>query len=231
MRLPSGEWLVLDEVTSTQTVAAEALRSGEDVAVVMAAHQTAGRGRFERQWFSPRGGSLAASLIFREYAGHAKPWLIGMALAVAAAGALHCRVQWPNDLVLSGKKVGGILTEMIDGVPVVGIGVNLARSEGDGVAGTLPDHLAERAGTVDPRATAEDVLSWILARFERLPEMTEWGDLAEVWRLFDDTPGKRYVLPTGEEAVALGVGPDGELLCSVEGESVTVTAADAIFGA
>jgi hypothetical protein len=48
--------------------------------------------------------------------------------------------------------------------------------------------------------------------------------------LFDATPGKKYKLSSGEEAIAIGIGPDGELICSVDGETQTVLAADAIFG-
>ncbi|HLK16130.1 MAG TPA: hypothetical protein VKT78_15100, partial [Fimbriimonadaceae bacterium] len=58
----------------------------------------------------------------------------------------------------------------------------------------------------------------------------DWSDLEIVWDVFDATPGKKYRLPSGEDAVAIGVGPNGQLVCSVNGDPRTVYAADAILG-
>ncbi|MFY9234579.1 MAG: biotin--[acetyl-CoA-carboxylase] ligase [Fimbriimonadaceae bacterium] len=233
MRLPEGEWLVLEEVSSTQDIAAELLSQGERMpSVILALHQTAGKGRLGRTWLSPRGGSLAASIPFAGYADHPRPWLIGMALAAAAAGALHCQVRWPNDLTVGGKKLGGILTELLPGpggtlVPVVGIGVNLGQidfpPELDAIATTLASHIGQQANP-------EETLGAILLRAEGMPEPVSWQDIEPVWRLFDDTAGKRYRTPAGDEAVALGIGSEGELIASLGGESVSIRAAEAIFG-
>jgi BirA family transcriptional regulator, biotin operon repressor / biotin---[acetyl-CoA-carboxylase] ligase len=222
----------LEEVDSTQALAAELLARGEAPGVVLARHQTAGKGRFDRAWYSSAGESLTMSLVFLDYPEHPKPWLLGMSLAVAAAGVLHSRLRWPNDLVIQGKKVGGVLTELkpdMKGamVPVVGLGINLNQTEFPLEVREVATSLAlEREGNWQPREVALE----ILARLESLPEPSSWHDLQPIWRLFDDTPGKRYRLQSGEEAVALGIGPEGELLCAVEGESRTVMAADAILG-
>jgi BirA family transcriptional regulator, biotin operon repressor / biotin---[acetyl-CoA-carboxylase] ligase len=74
------------------------------------------------------------------------------------------------------------------------------------------------------------MLNRLLDRLRSMPEPESWQAIEPVWKLFDATPGKLYKLPTGEESVAMGVGPSGELLCAVEGESTTVMAADALFG-
>lgn len=222
----------LPEVESTQSRAAELLAKGEAPGVILAGHQTAGRGRFNRVWHSARGDSLTMSLSFLDYPDHPKPWLIGMTVAVAAAGALHCRLRWPNDLVISGKKVGGVLTEIFPDeggrrMPVVGLGVNVKQREFPPELSQIATSLAlEREGEWEIRALALQVLE----RLETMPEPREWRDLESIWTLFDDTRGKHYRLPTGEEAIALGIGPQGELLCAVEGESRTVVAADAILG-
>lgn len=230
--LDLGIWVSFDEVASTQQVAAEHLQRGEPVGVIFAREQTAGKGRFGRVWHSKEGDSLTMSLIFREYADHPAPYLIGMAVACAAAGALHSELQWPNDLVFGDKKVGGILTELLPDekgrpVPVVGVGVNLNQK-------SFPAEIADRAismalyrgGSYD----AETLGRTILERLCLLPEPHTWSDLQPIWMLFDHTPGKSYRLADGTEAIALGVGPEGRLICAANGESTSVMAAEAIFG-
>jgi BirA family transcriptional regulator, biotin operon repressor / biotin---[acetyl-CoA-carboxylase] ligase len=227
------EWVSLEEAESTQTVAAEFVRAGARVGVVFAAEQTAGRGRFGRPWASVRGDSLTFSLVFHNYADHPRPYLIGMSVAAAAAGTLHSQLRWPNDLVEGGRKVGGILTELIldshgRRIPVVGVGINLNQSEFPVELEDIATSIAQvRGGLYDP----ETIGRRILKRLMTLPEPATWSDLAPIWGLFDATPGKKFQLPSGEVAVALGVGSEGQLLCSVDGETRSVLAADAIFGA
>lgn len=227
----SAQWLIIESAGSTQDVATQQLAAGDQIGAVVALDQVAGRGRFDRRWISQPGDSLTASFIFRDYPNHAAPHLIGMAMAIAAAGALNCQLQWPNDLVAEGRKLGGILTEMAldargNKVPVVGIGVNLNQT-------AFPPEIAERAtsmnlvhgGSYDSVTVAKK----IAGRLALLPEPNSWNDLAMVWDVFDATPGKRYTLTSGEVAVALGVGPNGQLLCSVDGDPRNVLAADAIM--
>jgi len=200
--------------------------------VVFAKQQTKGKGRFDRPWFSDEGGSLTMSLVFRDYADHPAPQFLGMAVACAVAGTLHCELQWPNDLVFGDKKLGGILTELLPDelgrrVPVVGVGVNLNQK-------TFPDEIAERAtsltmyrgGSHDARVIGRSIVE----RLALIPEPSDWAQIKPVWMLFDHTPGRSYFLPDGSEAIALGVGPDGRLICAVDGESTAVLAAEAIFG-
>ena len=225
-------WLRFEEVDSTQTLACEEVRRDSSVGVVVAGAQTKGRGRFGREWLSESGTSLSMSMIVSGYPDHAAPYLIGMGLAIAAAGAIHTKIQWPNDVVLHGRKVGGILTEVVldpngHRVAIVGIGLNLNQS-------SFPSEIADRATSLKMEfgivSEAGAVAEQILARVEALPEPSDWPALADIWAVFDSTPGKAYVLPSGEKAIAIGVGSSGELLCSVNGESRTVLAADAILG-
>lgn len=171
------------------------------------------------------------SLILPEQAGHPRPWVLGMAAACAAAGVLHCRVRWPNDLLLEGKKLGGILTELLrdrDGreVPVIGIGVNLNQTSFPAEISETATSLAmQRPGNYD----SIEIAMKIVEAFNRMPEPDDWPSLAAIWMMFDETPGKKFRLPEGDEAVAIGIGPHGELICSVKGESKAVYAADAIL--
>ncbi|MBV6459157.1 MAG: Bifunctional ligase/repressor BirA [Fimbriimonadaceae bacterium] len=223
MQLPEPVgWRVVDSAESTQDLLSQPEFDGVDV--VLAKQQTGGRGRHQRTWHSGEPGeSLAMSIAFRALAGHPKPWLIGMGCAVAAASAVHAHLQWPNDLVLDGKKLGGILTEIVGGIPIVGIGLNLNQtqfpSEIAGIATSLTLH---RPAQYD----AETVARSILDRLARLPDLRVWSDLQPIWNLFDETKGKPYALVDGRKGTAIGIGPEGELLVSVEGETERVLAAD-----
>ena len=234
MRSPliDGPLIGLQTVDSTQAYAAAMLRRGEPVGAVYSLEQTAGRGRFGRPWHSPRGTSLSVSMVFPYYVGHPRPYLIGMSLAVACARAFDCQLQWPNDLVYEGRKLGGILTEMSPdaedrSVPVVGVGINLNQTSFE------PD-IADRATSLllahGKEVMAVDALDQILTEFEALPEIREWSDLAPFWNQFDATPGKRYRLRDGQEAIATGVGSQGELLCVADGAEHSALAADALMG-
>jgi BirA family biotin operon repressor/biotin-[acetyl-CoA-carboxylase] ligase len=118
----------------------EALRlAGEGAphgTVVAARQQSAGRGRQGRRWVSPP-GNLHASFLFRsgcfQAAGPARVSELGFVAAVATAAAIDgfvagCRLKWPNDALLGGAKVAGILIEMVGDAVVVGIGVNVAHA-------------------------------------------------------------------------------------------------------
>ncbi len=232
MKTPLGPWIELDVVESTQAIATEHVREGKGTGIVFAHHQTAGKGRLGRIWYSDPRDSLTFSLLFQEYADHPKPYLVGMACALAAAAAAHTQVRWPNDLLIGKKKVGGILTELIpnpDGklIPVVGIGINLNQQAFPPELDLIATSLAiEQGGHYEARALAEQIVH----RMTLLPELTEWSVLAPIWDLLDRTPGKRYKLPNGDLALAVGVGSDAQLICSVEGESQIVLVAEALFG-
>jgi BirA family transcriptional regulator, biotin operon repressor / biotin---[acetyl-CoA-carboxylase] ligase len=185
-------------VTSTQDVA-RPLPLGS---IVVADHQTAGRGRLDRRWESPPGTALLVSFVLRP-----NP-VLSLAAGVAAAQACGggVRLKWPNDLLLNGAKVGGILVEVTPTTAICGIGINLAWAP-PGAAKLKQDR---------------DVL------LDRLRvELDRWAsaDLEDVltfWRMLSDTLGKRVRVDQGKrvfEGMAEDIGPGGELI--VDGIPVT----------
>jgi BirA family transcriptional regulator, biotin operon repressor / biotin---[acetyl-CoA-carboxylase] ligase len=110
--------------------------------LVTTGEQTAGRGRQGRAWSAPPGRALLCSLVLRDY-DPLLPLRAGLAVADLAGDA--ARVKWPNDVLVDGRKVAGILVEARpqDGWAVLGIGVNVAVDLAD-----LPPELRDRAGTL-----------------------------------------------------------------------------------
>jgi BirA family biotin operon repressor/biotin-[acetyl-CoA-carboxylase] ligase len=137
--LPLGAVRYVDETASTNDDALQWLAEGApDASLVCTGMQTRGRGRMERAWYSTPGASLAFSVIF--HAGSAEPQAVSLlapfaGLAVCKAletslGLSPC-IKWPNDVLLGGKKVAGVLAEAVWDGPVcrgvvIGIGVNVA---------------------------------------------------------------------------------------------------------
>ncbi len=137
--LPLGKIRYFDSIGSTNDEALQWIKDGaSDLSLVIADEQTAGRGRLNRKWFTPPGTALAFSLILRPTADE-KPHLsriVGLAalslLDAFSRFALGPQIKWPNDVLLNGSKVAGILTEALwsgdqmDGM-VIGIGINVAK--------------------------------------------------------------------------------------------------------
>ena len=133
-----------EELASTNLKALELAKQGAaGGTVVVAARQTAGRGRMRRKWESPEGKGLWFSVILRPTIAAEYCAQITLLAAVAAAQALqrltnkNFSIKWPNDIMLDGKKICGILAEMAlaaDGsieYAVVGIGININMSSED----------------------------------------------------------------------------------------------------
>ncbi len=211
------------QIASTQNEAKLALTG-----VHWTTDQTAGKGRFDRQWYSEPGRSLAVSIALPEYKGLSKPYLIGMWFCLALAQEFDLRVQWPNDLVIDRKKVCGVLTEVVDGVPVIGFGINVGRM-------SFPPEIAHRASSLANEnrlvGTPVEVFERIILMVNSLaPVPSSWAEMAEAWNMVDETKGKIFKLQDGRIGIAEGISNQAELIWNHHGNFEMVTCADALWG-
>ena len=207
MTTPGATWqiTVVDETGSTNSDLLSAAATGApDRSVLMARHQTAGRGRMDRQWIAPPGSNLLVSLLFREVPEHPHELTQRVALAAARActaiAGIAPTLKWPNDLLHDGRKLAGVLAQAGGGGPdyvVVGIGLNV---------GWAPDDGARLGDGLDPRR----VLDAMLAAYDELP-----ADITEAYRASLGTLGQSVRVELIDSAVvgrALDVLPDGRLV-------------------
>jgi BirA family biotin operon repressor/biotin-[acetyl-CoA-carboxylase] ligase len=173
--------------------------------LVTATEQSAGRGRQGRRWSAPPRRALLCSLVIRD-----PPRLLPLATGVAVAEVIgaQARLKWPNDLLMAGRKVAGILVE---GRPqerwaVVGIGINVALRDED-----FPPELAGRAGTLGLQPKdVEPTLGRLLDSLGRWLT-AEPGAVLEAVRARDALLGIR-VRWAGGEGCGDGIDGDGRLL-------------------
>jgi BirA family biotin operon repressor/biotin-[acetyl-CoA-carboxylase] ligase len=187
-----------------------------------------GRGRRAHDWWDAPGESLLASVLLRP-AGPvtAAPQLslvggLAVAEALVAVASVPARIRWPNDLLVDGRKVCGILAEASsDGVGagagrlhhvILGIGVNLAQT-------VFPEALADRATSlrlVTGRAPEADaVLAAVLEQLARHYDAWRAGGFAALraaWLERSTLPGQTVRLPDGSDGVGVDVGDDGILV-------------------
>lgn len=125
-----GKIYLFETVSSTQEIA-KSLVSKKEPALVIALAQTRGRGRFNRDWYSEKGGLYFSYLFFPDFSVKAKTPQLTLFTALTLAQSLEKLInkkidmRWPNDLILSGKKFGGILCETKGTGLIIGIGLNL----------------------------------------------------------------------------------------------------------
>jgi BirA family biotin operon repressor/biotin-[acetyl-CoA-carboxylase] ligase len=233
----------LDTVDSTQSVAfALAERGAADRTVVVADQQLEGRGRRGRTWRAPAGTSLLASIIVRPRLPQALLATLSLATAVATAEALRrvarvdTRLKWPNDVLVAGKKIAGILLESRAGVraeagssvptslvTIIGIGINLGQRE-------FPTELAAGATSValetGQAPSRESVLTALLEEFDTWRTRLEGEGFAPIrdgWRRLSDTLGRRVTVDA-VTGVAADLDTDGALLVDVGGSLKRVLA-------
>jgi BirA family transcriptional regulator, biotin operon repressor / biotin---[acetyl-CoA-carboxylase] ligase len=200
---PPG-WTV-EHVAETGSTNADLLAtaaSRPDRSALVAGHQTAGRGRLDRRWDAPPGTNLLVSLLFHDVAGDPSELTrrVGLAAVDACreAAGITAVLKWPNDVLVGDRKLAGILAERSSiGSVVVGLGLNV-RWAPPGAARLGPD--------VDPL----DVLSALLATFDRLP-----ADVTARYRQTLATLGRRVRIELVDgviDGTATDVDPDGRLV-------------------
>lgn len=225
---------VYASIDSTNTRAMVWARQGApDGALVCAEEQTAGRGRLGRRWHAPAGSSLLFSLILRPSIApsHAQQITmlcsLGILTAVRSITGVEALIKWPNDLVIGGKKVGGILTELglvgqrLDFV-VVGVGLNVNLDPSAIPEAMMPPtSLSAELGAPVPRRAL--LCSILQAIEERYFAFENGGQPVAEWRDHLATLGQPVQVGTAEEVVvgvAENVDAEGALLVRVSDGSL-----------
>jgi len=198
-----------------------AARGAPHGTLVTAGEQTAGRGRQGRSWVAPAGSAVLMSLVVRELDDRFPLLPLVAAVAVAetceSLAPVACRIKWPNDVWIEGRKVAGILVEgrPAEGWAVLGIGVNVR-------ADALPAELRSIATAVD--ADVEPALSAVLDSLARWLGR-DGDDVLAAWRERDALRGERVRWAEGS-GVAAGIDDSGSLLVETDAGLVTLGAGE-----
>lgn len=227
-----------EEIDSTNMEAKRLAEAGAPHGtLVIAELQTAGRGRRGRRWNSPKGTGVWFSLLLKPKIapGDASGLTLAAAMAVVRAiervAGLPVQIKWPNDIVLSGKKVCGILTEMseqsahVDHI-VVGIGINVKPR-------TFPPEIAETATYLGVEVSGMELIEAVLEEFEIYYEKyMQTLDASLFLREYENylvnkDKQVKVLDPKGAyEGVARGINARGELLVEREGRVLTVNSGE-----
>lgn len=238
-----GKQVVFRETTdSTQNLAVSlASKPGSHGAVVVAEQQKSGRGRQKRKWLSPSGG-IWLSVVLRPAIPTAKITLLPFVAALAVCDAikttgLDARLKWPNDVMISGKKVAGILLDIsaeADQVnyAVIGIGINTnvdsaaisARLDGAKVT-SISDELGRNVSRLDlTRSLLEN-----LERYYVEMEQRGAGTILQKWKKNSDMLGRKVEVTQNSktiQGVAADVNDDGSLLLRTDHGDINVVSGD-----
>jgi BirA family biotin operon repressor/biotin-[acetyl-CoA-carboxylase] ligase len=227
-----------NEVDSTMRVARELARKGAPQGTLIAAEiQTGGRGRLDRAWVSPPGG-VYVTVVTRPSAVVVMAPRINLVASVAVSTAVEqllgipARVKWPNDVLVHGKKLCGILAEMeaeLDAVRFVNVGIGLNANSRVSRLNVGAVSLMELLGhPIDRKAIARAVIEGILVRLPSLDKpqiLDEWRDRAY-------TLGREVVIAGRDEVVegiAIDIDDFGALIVRRPDGSVTsVVAGDCV---
>jgi BirA family transcriptional regulator, biotin operon repressor / biotin---[acetyl-CoA-carboxylase] ligase len=237
-----GTWDVrrFDEIDSTNAYLRREARIGApEGTVAVADHQSAGRGRMDRRWESPPGASLLVSVLFRPDFDPSELHLCTAAVALAAAEA--CRrvagvgavLKWPNDLLVGGAKLAGVLAEaeFLSGrcALVVGLGLNVEWPGPAGVGGTCLNDLSSTP--VDRGALLDALLDALSARRALLDSAPGRREVAAELRQRCATLGQRVRVELAAQAVvgvAVEVDDAGHLVVQTARGPHTVAAGDVV---
>jgi BirA family transcriptional regulator, biotin operon repressor / biotin---[acetyl-CoA-carboxylase] ligase len=229
VRVVGRDIRVFHETTSTNDVTEKLARDGvKEGAVVFAESQTKGRGRMGRHWVSPRAKGLWFSVLLRPKLRPMEATRLTIAAATALCRAIHAKteispqIKWPNDVLIRGKKIAGILTEMraeLDHVNylVLGIGVDVNVSMSD-----LPSEVRKTATSLKIEAghaidRAEMAIA-ILKELDRDYSRIAAGDfetVADEWEELCSTIGRDVRITVGDRVLqgrAESLDSDGALL-------------------
>ena len=233
----------LNRIDSTNNYAKKiALEGCEEGTLVVADYQTCGRGRLGRDWNSPDKKGVWMSLVLRPGIPFAEVQIITLAASVAVVQALYdvaqieAGIKWPNDIIINGKKVCGILVEMnmeIDRINflVLGIGLNV-NQEKDDFSQELLDKAVSLKMHVEETSDSQKILkrneliAVILLKFEEIYDKVKSGtfeDIISEWKKYSVTLGKEVNITYKNEqyrGVAENIAKDGKLIVKCEDGTV-----------
>ena len=226
-----------EEVGSTNDIALEMARSGApEGTVVTARSQSKGRGRRGREWFDKPGESILMSVILRPKLPLNRYSELAFVAAVALADCLrdNCSLEpalkWPNDVLIGGRKVAGILVESGQGAAIVGIGVNVNQSEFPPELAATATSVAIEAGSgLDVDALTQALIDSLFAAYQ-LP----FEEILTRWRKYMWGLGCSVDVVTEGVTVSgtiAGIDSDGALLLDQAGGVRRIVAADAVLPA
>ena len=208
--------------------AAAGLETGS---VVVAEEQTAGQGRLGRAWHSEAGAGIYCSIVLQPMP------VLTLALGLAAQSAifeatgLTCDIRWPNDLLLGGRKVAGILVQGADGKAIGGIGINVRQTEFPGELESIATSLSKKA---DREVRPTEILLALLPAIDRFVQY----DKDEILRLFAQASsyacGRRVTVeqPDGAiEGTTAGLDPSGFLIVRKDDGTDTLVLAGGVRAA
>lgn len=241
-KIIGAEIIHRDSVDSTNRLAKNLAHNGAaDGTVVVAEEQTGGRGRLDRNFFSPKDKGIWFSIILRPKClpKDAPKFTLMAAVAVAKAMERHnlrAQIKWPNDILFDGRKIVGILTELSAEVSrvnyvVVGIGinVNVARADFPEALRDIAASLSEMNG--NKNLSRADFFRAVLEEFDALYVTKDFGEVFKIWREFNITLGRRVKVISAEsgetfEGTAVDVDADGALIVDTASGRRTVYAGD-----
>ncbi len=238
-----GEIISYAQTSSTNDVALDLAAKGmREGTLVVAENQTDGRGRRKRKWLSPTGTSVLASIILRPTIMARETHIITLISAAAVAQAIRsvtklpAAIKWPNDVIIGGKKVSGVLTEMRTERErvkflVVGIGVtaNIPRSRLPAeIRNNATSLSAELGRNVSRIGLLQEILRQLEQRYVRLKNH-RIDDLMDDWKSMSATIGCQVQVNLSRRIVrgyAVDIDKTGALLVRVDTEHILRITAD-----
>lgn len=235
---------VLEEVDSTNDMILEMPPEQRHARAVVADQQNVGRGRRQRSWHSPPGGNIYLSLGWQfetpRWPLSALPLVVALAVcqSLDRAGLSRHGIKWPNDIVLEGRKLAGILVEMQSAgtgpaLAVIGVGLNVRMPGQDAkqlaaAIGRPWTDLYSELGPDQPAVSRNDLAAWLLNElFECVGIFEKYGFevFRAAWAERDVLLGSSIVLDFNERQVsgyAVGVDGDGGLLLETAADGIRV---------
>ena len=223
---------VYESIGSTNDQAKSLLASARSPMVVLAEHQSKGRGRRGREWMSPFAQNLCLSYVWPVTKGLSQvdglSLVVGLAVlrAIKRVSDINVQLKWPNDVLVDGRKVAGILLELV-GDPlelchvIIGIGVNLNMQESFGGIDQEWTSLAKECGADVDRELFVQVVIEELEGYLDKQKNSGFKSMRAEWLAEHAWQGRRVLLQIGKDSVdgkLVGVGEKGEVCLLVDGE-------------